>query len=151
MPTNKQKAGWAAIAITCVSGFEGLRQAAYLDPVGIPTVCFGETKGVKLGQVKTIDECKGMLHDSLMISDQSVERCVHVPMSDDRHAALVSFTYNIGGGAFCASTLVKKLNAGDIVGACNELPKWNKARGITLPGLTKRREQERQLCMMGLT
>lgn len=149
--SNRKKAAWVAIAVASVSGFEGLRTVAYRDPVGIPTICFGETVGVNMGQIRTIEECKAMLADSLEIANKAVERCVRVPMSADRHAALVSFTYNIGGTAFCTSTLVRKLNAMDILGACNELPRWNKAKGIVLPGLVKRREQERQMCLNGLT
>ena len=67
------------------------------------------------------------------------------------HPALVSFTYNIGGQAFCSSTLVRKLNAGDTVGACNELSRWTRAKGIELPGLVKRRAAERAMCLQGLT
>ena len=145
--TTKNKAGWAAIALTIVAGFEGLRQYAYLDPVGIPTICFGETKGVKIGDKATIDQCKNMLMASLLEAHDSVSRCVKVPMTSSREAALVSFTYNIGGSAFCKSTLVKKLNDGDGVGACNELLRWDKAKGVTLPGLTKRRADERNLCL----
>lgn len=147
---HRKKAAWCVIAVACVSGFEGLRQVAYNDPVGIPTICFGETQGVKLGQRRTLDECKDMLADSLDKANASVERCVKVPMSDKRHAALVSFTYNVGGDAFCGSTLVTKINSGNTIGACDELLRWTKAKGITLPGLVKRREQERKLCLEGL-
>ena len=150
MATNKQRAAWCAIAVACVSGFEGLRQVAYKDPVGIATICFGETKGVRMGQARTIDECKGMLADSLELANNAVERCVRGPLPADRQAALVSFTYNVGGSAFCGSTLVRKINAGDTRGACNELSRWTRARGIELPGLVKRREAERQMCMKGL-
>jgi lysozyme len=87
-----------------------------------------------------------MLADSLMKANTAVESCVHVPLSDNRHAALVSFTYNVGGTAFCQSTLVRKLNSGDPK-ACDELLRWTKAKGIELPGLVKRREAERQLCI----
>jgi lysozyme len=61
----------------------------------------------------------------------------------------VSFAYNVGGGNYCGSTLVRKLNAGDTAGACNELTRWTRAKGIVLPGLVKRREAERQLCLQG--
>lgn len=145
--TTKKKAGWAAIALTVVAGFEGLRQYAYLDPVGIPTICFGETKGVKMGDKATLEQCKGMLLDSLYEAHESVSRCVKVPMTESREAALVSFTYNVGGSAFCSSTLVRKLNVGDTVGACNELLRWNKSKGIVLPGLVNRRAEERKLCL----
>ncbi len=149
--TQKNKtAAWVAICVACVSGFEGLRQVAYRDPVGIPTICFGETQGVELGQKRTVEECKDMLADSLERANAAVSRCVYVPMSDERRAALVSFTYNVGGNAFCGSTLVKQLNAGYTVDACNQLLRWNRAKGIVLPGLTNRREQERALCLKGL-
>lgn len=149
--TTRSKAAWCAIAVTCVSGFEGLRTAAYSDPVGIPTICFGETKGVRLGQRATVDECKGMLADSLEIANRGVDSCVRTYLPDTRRAALVSMTYNIGVGNFCGSTLVRKLNAGDTRGACDEMSRWNRAKGIVLPGLTKRREAERQMCLQGLT
>jgi lysozyme len=145
--SNKQRAGWCAIAITCVSGFEGLRQTAYADPVGIPTICFGETKGVQLGQRRTLDECKGMLADSLEIADKAVRNCISAPLPDYRRAALVSFTYNVGAANLCTSTLARKMNAGDTAGACDELLRWNRAKGIVLPGLTKRRAAEREMCL----
>lgn len=149
-PANKQRAAWCAIAVACVSGFEGLRTVAYLDPVKIPTICFGETKGVKMGDRATLAQCQAMLADSLELANKAVERCVSTPLPPERQAALVSFTYNIGGGAFCSSTLVRKLNSGDVRGACNELPRWVKAKGITLPGLIKRRQEERVMCLKGL-
>lgn len=146
----RKKAGWAAIAVTIVGGFEGVRTIAYMDPVGIPTACFGETQGIRMGMKFTMAECETMLIDSLKIADDAVMSCTKVPLSDTRRAALVSFTYNVGGTAYCNSTLVKKLNAGDIVGACDQLLRWDRAKGIRLPGLTKRRAAERDLCMRGL-
>ena len=150
MATNKQKAAWCAIAVSCVSVFEGLRTYAYNDPVGIPTICFGETKGVKLGDTATISECKDMLADSLMLANKAVEKCTKVPLTDYRHAALVSFTYNVGGGSYCSSTLLRKLNAGDTVGACDQLLRWKYAKGIALPGLLNRRIKEREMCLKGI-
>jgi len=146
MKVTKKGAGWAAIAVICVSGFEGVRQVAYRDPVGIPTVCFGETRGVKMGDRHTLDECQGMLIDRLDEFNAGVNRCIRVPMSDSRRAAVVSFSYNVGIGAFCSSTFARRLNAGDPK-ACDELLKWTKAKGITLPGLVRRRDEERKLCM----
>lgn len=98
-------------------------QVAYLDFVGIPIACFGETKNIRMGRTFTVDQCTGMLLDSLSQADVAVSSCVKVPLSDTRRAALISFTYNVGGFAFCGSTLVRKLNAGDGAGACDELPK----------------------------
>lgn len=147
----KRGAAITALAVSLVAGFEGLRTVAYLDPVGIPTVCFGETKGVSLGDKYTVEQCKAMLGDRLVEFEAGMTKCIANParVPDKSYVAFLSFTYNVGVGAFCKSTLVKKLNAGDLIGACNELPKWVKAGGITLPGLVKRREAERQLCLEG--
>jgi lysozyme len=145
----------AVITVTLVAligGFEGLRLAAYRDPVGIPTICFGETKGVKMGQKKTREECDAMLVESMREHEKGMLKCIKNPdaLKDGAYGAFLSFTYNVGVGAFCKSTLAKKVNAGDVRGACNELMKWDKAKGIRLPGLTRRRAEERQLCMRGL-
>ncbi|USE78818.1 lysozyme [Cupriavidus gilardii] len=136
-----------AAAVPLVAAFEGLRQTAYLDPVGIPTACFGATKGVRLGQVYTREQCDDLLAKDLLEANAGVDSCVHVPLTEGQRIALVSFTYNVGRGAFCGSTLVRKLNARDYVGACNELPRWVYAKGVKLPGLVNRREQERALCL----
>lgn len=149
--TNRQRAGWMALAVACVGGFEGLRLAAYADPVGIPTICFGETKGVRLGQRATLEQCRGMLADSLAIANRAVDACIRAPLPDYRRAALVSFTYNVGQQALCGSTLARKINAGDVAGGCNELLRWDYAKGIRLPGLVKRRQAERNMCLVGAT
>ncbi|ATQ77910.1 lysozyme [Massilia violaceinigra] len=149
--TNKQRAGWCAIAVTIVGGFEGLRQAAYLDPVGIPTICFGETKGVRMGQRATLAQCDAMLASSLQLANHAVDDCIRAPLPDYRRAALVSFAYNVGQTSLCGSTLARKLNAGDTLGGCDELLRWTYAKGIKLPGLVKRRQAERNLCLVGAT
>ncbi|ATQ75098.1 lysozyme [Massilia violaceinigra] len=147
--TNKQRAGWCAIAVTIVGGFEGLRQAAYLDPVGIPTICFGETKGVRMGQRATLDQCNAMLAASLQLANHAVDDCIRAPLPDYRRAALVSFAYNVGQTSLCGSTLARKLNAGDTLGGCDELLRWTYAKGIKLPGLVTRRQKERNYCLVG--
>lgn len=147
--TNKRRAGWMALAVACVGGFEGLRLAAYSDPVGIPTICFGETKGVRLGQRATLDQCNAMLSSSLMLANHAVDDCIRAPLPDYRRAALVSFAYNVGQRNLCGSTLARKMNAGDVQGGCDELLRWDYAKGIRLPGLTKRRAAERNMCLVG--
>lgn len=151
MADAKKAATWLAICVGCVASFEGLRTVAYMDPVGIPTVCFGETDGVRLGDKYTAEECRAMLGGRVAEFGQAVDKCVTVPLPPARKAALVSFSYNVGVNSFCGSTLVRKLNNGDVYGACNELLRWTKAKGIELPGLVKRRQQERQLCLEGIT
>ena len=143
----------AAITGTCIAlvgGFEGLRTIAYRDPVGIPTVCFGETRGVKMGDQYTTQQCKDMLGKRLVEFEDGINKCLKNPglIPDGAYIASISFAYNVGVQAFCNSTLKRKLDAGDIKGACNELPKWVYARvHIYLPGLAKRRAAERAICL----
>ena len=122
-----------------------------MDPVGIPTICFGETLGVKLGDQKTRAECEGMLIKRIIEFDEGVKRCVKVPISDPQRVAFVSLVYNIGTAPFCKSSVVKRTNAGDRAGGCEAILMWDKARIggalTTLPGLTRRRIAERDLCL----
>lgn len=147
MAFSKKLPAWLLACALCVSGAEGLRTVAYKDPVGIPTICFGETKGVKLGDRKSVEHCEGLLIKRLAEFDRGVSECVRVALPDTRRAALVSFAYNVGVPAFCGSTLVAKLNVGDIAGACDQMRRWVYAKGVKFPGLVKRREEERALCL----
>lgn len=147
----RQGAMFTAVIVSLVGGFEGLRLYTYKDPVGIPTICFGETKDVRMGMKKTRKECEAMLVESLKEHEAGMAKCLVNPdkLHDKTYGAFLSFTYNVGVGAFCKSTLARKVNAGDVVGACNELPRWVRAAGIKLPGLVKRREAERKMCLEG--
>lgn len=142
----KRKAAWAVAAFSCIAAFEGLRTVAYRDPVGIPTICFGQTKGVKMGDHATVEECNADLMRGVEEYHAAIARCITVPMSDNRRASVISFAWNVGVGATCSSTFVRKLNAGD-PSACDELLRWTRARGVELPGLVKRRQAERDLCL----
>lgn len=154
MPSNRLKKGGvvAAMAATLIGGFEGLRQNAYPDPAtkGPPwTVCFGETKGVQPGDRYTVAQCKAMLEDSLQEYAAGIDRCVTVPLPDKRYVALISFAYNVGTGAACNSSVVKLINVGATKAGCDALLKWNRAAGIPFPGLTRRRQKEREFCLEG--
>lgn len=146
---HRKTAAWATVAVGLIGGFEGLRTAAYRDPVGIPTVCFGETLGVKMGDRYTADQCKDMLADRLVEFDKAVVNCVPAmaTQAPERRAAHLSLAYNIGTGAYCASTVARRANEGDWKGSCDAFLMWNKAKGIPLPGLARRREEERKLCL----
>jgi len=141
-----------SLAVGVVGGYEGLRTKAYRDVVGVPTVCFGETRGVKMGDTYTTEQCKAMLGDALIEFERGMAACLTNParVPDKTYVAFLSLSYNIGTGAFCRSTLVRKANAGDLRGACNEFPKWNKAGGRVIRGLTLRRAEEKTLCLSGL-
>ncbi len=150
MTSRLKKGGAILVTLTALVGsFEGLREYAYRDPVGIPTICFGETRGVKIGDHKTAEECRTMLGDRLVEFAAGVDRCLTYRVPDKVYVAFVSFAYNVGVGAFCGSTLAKLANAGRLVAACNELPKWVRTRGIVLPGLVNRRAAEQKLCLEG--
>lgn len=139
-----------SIATIVVSTHEGIETKAYLDPVGIPTICYGHTATAKLGQSKTSEQCEALLQKDLLVAIGDVESRVKVDLTIERRAALVSFVYNVGGTKFGSSTLLKKLNAGDPAGACAELSKWVYAGGVKLKGLVSRRAEERALCEVGL-
>jgi len=133
-----------------VSYYEGVSNKAYIDPVGIWTICYGETKGVSKGDYKTDEECLDSLAEELTEHHKKMVMYIKTPISEKEEAAYLSFTYNVGVGAFSKSTLLKKLNSGDRVGACNQLLRWDKAGGKKLKGLTLRRQSENKLCLEGV-
>lgn len=136
--------------IGLIKEHEGLRTRSYLDVAGIPTECYGHTgPEVKLGTTKTVEQCEAILLRDISTHQKGVKRCINTPLTQNEQDAVVSFTFNVGVQRFCSSTMAKKLNAGDKLGAANEFRKWNKAtvngQLRALPGLTKRREAERRL------
>ena len=141
-----------AAAVALVGAWEGLRTVAYRDIVGIPTVCFGETRGVKMGDRYTVEECKAMLGNALVEFETGMRACLKNPdtLPDKVYVSCLAFSYNVETGAFCRSTLVRKASAGDLTGACNELPKWNRAGGKVVRGLVNRRAEEQKICLEGV-
>lgn len=142
--------GALMVAGSYIAYFEGRELVAYLDPVGIPTICEGVTRGVKLGQTATDAECDVHLELEVRTHAADVDRLVEVPLTDNEYAAWVSFVYNVGAPAFAKSTALRKLNAGDHKGACIEMNRWVYAGGKKLRGLVRRREAESALCLSGL-
>lgn len=140
-----------AAAVALVGAWEGVRTVAYRDIVGVPTVCFGETRGVKMGDRYTMEECRAMLGDALVEFETGMRKCLTNPdaIPDKPYVAFLSLSYNIGTGAFCKSTVARKANAGDIRGACNAIPAWNKAGGKVVKGLVNRRAEEQKICLEG--
>jgi len=138
-----------ALATGLIGQWEGRELRAYQDIVHVWTICDGETKGVKPGDVATNKQCDEMLARNLRTYEAGLDKCLTSPVPGRVKVAFLSWAYNVGVGAACGSTLVRKANAGDIVGACNELPKWNRAGGKVVRGLSNRRAAERDLCLMG--
>lgn len=148
-PQHQKKAAWITICIACVAGAEGVRQNAYRDVTGIPTICFGETRNVKITDRKTIEECKTMLEGRVQEFGDQVDKCTLVPLPPTRKAAMVDFAYNLGAGRYC-KYIAPQLNAGKTKLACEHLLKYVTAGGITFPGLVSRRKKEYNLCMEGV-
>src|SRR5674476_449097 len=117
-----------AIATAIAVPAEGLRQYAYSDPPGILSVCYGYTGAVVVGKKYSLDECKALLNKDMLDAIKTVDTCrkgLPIPVL----AAFADASYNIGPRIACdstKSTAARKLATGDIRGACNELPKWNK-------------------------
>lgn len=131
---------------------EGLRQFAYYDPPGILTVCYGSTTDVVKGKRYSLEECKARLDADMMKAVTQVDACVP-GLPPNVLAAFGDAVYNLGPTIACnpqASTAARLLKAGNFPAACDQLPRWNKARVagvmVELPGLTKRRHAERDLC-----
>lgn len=147
--------GAAAIATALAIPAEGLRQIAYRDPVGIPTICFGSTKGVHMGDTATVEQCREMLTREMLEAVEQVDRCQPgLPL--EVLAAFADAAYNVGPVVACdtgRSTAARLLAARQWRAACEQLPRWDKARVagvmVTLPGLTKRRAAEREVCLRG--
>lgn len=150
-PRSKRLAAAAALAAVIAVPAEGLRQFAYYDPPGILTVCYGATgPEVVKGKKYSLDECKAFLESDMMDAVATVERC-HPGLPENVLAAFADAVYNIGPTVACKSTASRYLAERNIKKACNELPRWNKARVagvmVPLPGLTKRRNAEMMLCL----
>jgi lysozyme len=134
-----------------VKSFEGVRLAPYKDPVGIPTIGVGATfyqDGRKVAMTDapmTEAQVTDLLKFHIQKFEQGVLGLVKVPLNSNQFSALVSFAFNCGTGNLQSSTLLKKLNALDYVGAANEFAKWDKSKGQVLPGLTRRRKAEKDL------
>jgi len=151
---NKKRAIVLVLATALAAPFEGLRQYAYYDPPGILTVCYGSTSNVVKGHKYSLEECKVRLDKDMLNAVVAVENCTKkIDLSVNQTVAFADMVYNIGPKPVCdtsQSTLARKLQAGDIIGACDQIPRWNKARVagrmIALPGLTKRRNAEHILC-----
>ena len=114
-----------------------------------PTIGFGTTDGVKMGDSITPPKALQRALQDIQQFEGAIKRCVTVPLHQREYDAYTSLTYNIGQTAFCNSTLVRKLNAQDYEGACKEILRWDRFQGKPLSGLTKRRQAEFQQCVGG--
>jgi len=135
--------------------WEGTKTEAYLDIVGVPTICTGHIEGVYLGMVKTAAECEEMLrvdllayHRALLPAFTPDTRATRLHAK--RHAAFDDLAYNVGISGTAKSTAMRRLNAGEVRGACEAIGWFNKAGGRVIRGLINRRSDDTALCLEGL-
>lgn len=135
----------SAVGLVLIALFEGFSAEPYKDIVGIWTNGFGNTHSAQ--KPVTVPQALGQLEKNAREAETAVNRCITRPMTQNQYDSFVSLTFNIGSGAFCGSTLVRKFNAGHSFGACAEILRWNRAGGRVVSGLVKRRQKEYQLCI----
>lgn len=140
----------SAAGFKLIAEFEGYRDKAYDDGVGVWTIGYGTIRypngvRVKKGDTCTKEQAEAYKKNDLITFENTVNKIVKVPLTQNQYDALVSLTYNIGAGAISSSTLIKELNKSNYKSAADQFLRWNRAGGRVLPGLTKRREKERAL------
>lgn len=137
----------SASALVAIALHEGYKENAYVPLAGdVPTIGFGTTTGVKLGDKTSPEKALQAALRDIQKFEGALKQCVKVPLTQGEYDGYISLSYNIGASSFCRSTLVKKLNQQDYQGACQEILRWDKFKGQRLPGLTKRRQEEYLKC-----
>jgi len=154
MKVNKK---FQALALTAslIAGYEGYSNVGYRDPTGLDTICWGSTIGldgkpIKSGQKYSDAECESLFWKDILAHKAIVEKFTKVTLTEPQKVSITSFVYNIGEGNYRTSTFLRRINNGEDVGkvCLQEFPKWNKSKGIILPGLIRRRADEAKICNM---
>lgn len=146
-------------ALSFYTSWEGRAYTAYQDSGKVWTICAGVTEGVHKGMTATDAECDQMEKAQILIHEARLLACAPELQSvpDKTYIAINSWAYNVGTGAACQSTLIKRIKAGDIRGACEQLSRWVYVNGKLIKGLQNRRvngsagrTSERSLCLAGV-
>lgn len=145
----------AMIAMQMAGESEGLSLKSYRDGAGVWTICHGHTAGVKPGQTVTPARCKALLQSDMGKAFTALDQMAKVPLTTAQRAGLADWIFNVGAPKARTSTLMRKLNAGDRAGACDELRRWVivggqdcRRKANNCAGIVIRREQERALCLL---
>lgn len=159
---NRPRTTLAALSLSAAALVGIVMQEGYTDravipvPGDVPTIGFGTTQGVKMGDTTTPPKALSRALSDMQKFEGALKQCVTVPLHQHEYDAFVGFSYNVGSGAFCRSSMVKKLNAGDYPGACREILRWTYFQGkdCAAPenarlcgGLAKRRQDEYRQCI----
>lgn len=138
----------SATALVALALSEGYTSRAVQPlPGDKPTIGFGTTDGVRMGDTITPPVALARKLRDVQAFEGAIKQCVRVPLSQGEYDAYVSLAYNIGSRAFCGSTLVRELNAGNYDAACKQILRWDRFKGQQIRGLTLRREREYQTCI----
>ena len=132
----------SAEGLDLIKHFEGLELEAYKCPAGVWTIGYGHTKDVQEGDTWSESHADHMLEVEMEEYENYIHDLVTCPLSQNQFDALVSWVYNLGSSNLQASTLLKRLNAGDYPDVPNQIKRWNKAGGKVLEGLVRRRDAE---------
>ncbi|QHJ81036.1 MAG: hypothetical protein [Bacteriophage sp.] len=145
------------MAVPLVEKVEDVKHKVYIDIAGVPTVCAGITgKDVIMGKTYSTSECSALLAKHIKIASDYVDSRVKVKMPDTMKAAVYSFTFNVGRSAFGSSTMLKLINQGRYIDACNQLHRWVYAKDpktgkrVKVKGLVNRRNFEYEYCVKDL-
>lgn len=138
----------SAVGLVGIASMEGYTDTAVIPiPGDVPTIGFGSTTGVQMGDTITPPRALERALRDVQAYEATLRRCVRVPLHQGEYDAYVSLAYNIGPTAFCGSTLVRRLNTGDYPSACDEILRWDRAGGRRVRGLTVRRQAEHRQCI----
>ncbi len=132
-------------AIDLIKGFESFKPKTYLDVGGVPTIGWGTTKGIKLGMTITKDQAEAWIRRDIAEVENAILSLLQVSCGENKMCALISLAYNIGIPHFETSTLLRKLNVGDVAGASQEFVRWDHSAGREVFGLLNRRKKEQSL------
>ncbi|AUR03875.1 Lysozyme RrrD [Phaeobacter inhibens] len=141
-----------ALATPFIAKWEGVRLEAYRDIVGVPTICFGDTHGVRLGDTATMGECVDRLEQDVQAFYSEIAACMTNPdIPVGVQASMLELAFNVGSRPVCRSTMMRLANAGKYRLACDELRRWVIAGGKRVRGLSNRRaDSKATLCLQGL-
>lgn len=135
--------------LALIKRWEGCKLEAYRDVGGVWTIGYGHTRTARQGLTITQEQAEGLLREDLRVYEAAVDDAVHVDLTENQFAALVSWTFNVGVGAMRRSALIRRLNAGEYDAVPGELARWNKVKGGIVPGLSNRRAAEAGLWARG--
>lgn len=151
IPSNVKNAlfaGAITLTLTMVAGEEGEVNDAYLDIVGIPTICYGDTEGVVLGQYASHDQCVERLQRRINKLMPKVRSMIGTKVNEQVASSIASFCDNVGTQGCSSSETIRSIRRGDVRTGCDQLLNWTRAKDKRL-ALYHRRMRERALCLIG--